>query len=202
MKYYYLPKILNQGLNQLWTTPVYYGKIDNQKILNKASQFILENFNLLKPPSDFDEVNILESSATMIEFKNQIVEPAFEEYLNLSFNLSLKQFEDYNYKSWIAGSKKGYSIYLHNHSGSQFAAVFYLLCEADQGGTLTMADPRVNANRGYNIPFTSEFSNVDMNPTSGSYVIMPSYVYHYTDMFQGSLRLAIPVDLFLGPFKS
>lgn len=202
MNSYYLPKKLTQGLSHLWTTPVYYGQIEDQEILNAASQYILEHYNLLKPPSELeDETNILDSSPIMKDFKNQIVESCFEKYLNLSFNISLSQFEDYSYKSWITGSKKGYSINLHNHSGSQFAAVFYFLCEDNQGGILTMADPRTNANRAYDIPFKQEFSNVEINPTSGSYVIMPSYVYHYTDMFQGSMRLAMPVDLFLGSFK-
>jgi len=34
-------------------------------------------------------------------------------------------------------------------------------------------------------------------PSSGEYIIFPSYIYHYTLPFSGALRLAVPVDLFL-----
>lgn len=203
MKEHFLPQNLTIGLNNLWKTPLYYGNIEDESLLNRVCQDILSRYNLLRPPSELnDETNILDSSDTLIQFKKQIVDSAFNQYLYQAYNVTLDQFEEYSYKSWIAGSKSGYSINLHNHSGSQFAAVFYLACENEQGGTLTMSDPRVNANRGYDIPFKRDFANVDFSPSTGSYIIMPSYVYHYTDTFKGALRLAMPVDLFLGPLKS
>lgn len=203
MNSHYLPQQLNSDLNILWSTPVYQGEIDNTELLNQVCQDILGRYDLTTPPSEFkDDTNVLYESDILISFKNKIVEPAFEKYLNQAYNVSLNQFEDYSYKSWLAGSRKGYSINLHNHSGSQFAAVFYLACDDSKDGILTMADPRGNANRAYDVPFKRDFANITFQPYTGSFIIMPSYVFHYTDTFQGTLRLAMPVDLFLGPFKS
>jgi predicted 2-oxoglutarate/Fe(II)-dependent dioxygenase YbiX len=66
-----------------------------------------------------------------------------------------------------------------------------------KGGELVLLDSRTNANRGYKEEFKKLFENKTYLPTSGEYLMFPSHVYHHTIPFTGSMRLAMPVDLFL-----
>ena len=112
--------------------------------------------------------------------------------------MDLTDFPDRSLRSWITGTRNGYMIPAHNHSGASVSAVFYLMCEEDnQGGELVAIDPRTNANRGYKDEFKPLFANLVYTPQSGEYLMFPSYLYHHTNVFTGSLRLAMPVDLFL-----
>ena len=127
----------------------------------------------------------------------QIAEEKFREYLSLVFE---KNLDDYYYKlsAWLTGSSGGYSMDLHNHSGSPFVSVFYLMCEEqDAGGELVIQDPRVNANRGYLPDFQDHFKPVEFIPTTGDVIIMPGYLYHSVKVYKSAMRFAVPVDLLL-----
>jgi hypothetical protein len=191
--------MLNNGYNKLWPTTVLLDKITNDNLLNNVIQTILQEVNLDVPVSDFQDFDILQDGPnTLQEFRDAVVIPAFKNYLK-HHNIDLNEFPNFKLRSWIAGAKDGYMIPLHNHSGAAFSAVFYLMCDdVGKGGELMLVDPRTNANRGYNIEeYKKEFSQQTYMPSSGEFVIFPGFLYHYTLPFTGSLRLAMPVDLFL-----
>lgn len=189
---------LKYGTNDLWPTQILKGKIEDKQ-LAKVCDSIFTTVDLDKPPNDFqEEFDILiDGPKELRKFKKTVVIPAFENYLN-SIGTSLKEFQSYKLRAWMTGVKNGYMLPIHNHCGSHFSGVFYLMCEeSDKGGELIAVDPRGNANRGYLDEFKPLFQNLVYQPTSGDYVIFPSYLYHHTNVFTGSLRLAMPVDLFL-----
>jgi hypothetical protein len=187
---------LTNGVNLLWPNQVLSGNIEEKDLLDKFSQTIFESVDFSSNRfSEFDP--LIEGPEICQEFKNKVVVPCFEKYLN-NMGLNLQSFGNYRLKSWITGSKEGYSISAHNHSGASLSAVFYLLVgNRVTGGDLVIIDPRTNANRGYLDAFKPFFENKVFTPQSGEYIIIPGYLYHHTTTFYGSLRLAMPVDLFL-----
>jgi hypothetical protein len=189
--------MLKSGLNNLWPTQVYKGSILN-KHLDPTLNAIFQDVDLDHPYSDFQDFDILnDGPEALINFKDKVVWPAFENYFK-EIGMDLKEFPNRSLRSWITGTRNGYMIPAHNHSGSSVSAVFYLMCEEDnQGGELVAIDPRTNANRGYKDEFKPLFANLVYAPQSGEYLMFPSYLYHHTNVFTGSLRLAMPVDLFL-----
>lgn len=196
------PKI-QSGFSNLWPTTVYQGNIENKELVEEVVNDSLFMFDFDKPPSDLVEnTNVLFASESLIKFKDRVVLPSFNHYLQHKWNVSLDDFEEYNLKSWYTGAKKGYDIQYHNHSGAQLSSIFYLLIEGNHGGELLLADPRTNANRGYFGKMFEDFSMKAFTPMSCTFIIFPSFLYHFTDMFEGTIRLGIPVDLFLGNFKS
>jgi hypothetical protein len=121
----------------------------------------------------------------------------YAEFFKEALEMDLNDFE-YDFKSWLTGSTNGYNMDIHNHSGAQFAAVFYLLAEEqDQGGELVIHDPRVNANRGFHTKFKHFFNPIEHTPSTGDVLIMPGYVYHSVRPYHSSLRMAVPVDIFI-----
>jgi hypothetical protein len=190
--------MLKLGLNNLWPTQVYLGNIENKQALDNACQSIFVHENLFATTSGhFQDLDVLrDGSAEMQIFRDEIVWPAFSNYLN-ELGIDILQYPDRHLKSWLTGSKQGYMIPAHNHSGASVSAVFYLLCDEDRAGELILMDPRTNANRGYKDEFKSLFENKIYSPKSAEYIMFPSYLYHHTVPFLGKLRLAIPVDLFL-----
>lgn len=190
--------MLKSGMNNLWPTEVYLGKIENKELLNDFCQYLFLNEDLSTPMSgNLSKVDLLRDGPPEAQnFRDKIVWPAFENYLaQLGFDIS--KYDDRRLKSWLTGSQNGYSITAHNHSGASVSAVFYLLCDENQGGDLILMDPRANANRGFKPDFQRLFENKTYKPRSGEFVMFPSYVYHHTVPFTGKLRLAMPVDLFL-----
>jgi len=188
---------LTSGLNNLWPTPVYKGVI-SKDILESTVQAIFQEVDLDHPYSDFQSFDLLnDGSAALVNFRDSVVWPEFENYLKL-LNIDISKFPDRRLRSWITGTRNGYMIPIHNHSGAAFSAIFYLMSEEkDVGGELIAVDPRTNANRGYKDEFKPLFSNLSYLPSTGEFLILPSYLYHHTVTFTGSLRLAMPVDLFL-----
>jgi hypothetical protein len=185
---------MNRGLTNLWATPVLYDKIEDNNLLNRTIDYILTNYDLDFPPSDFQKYDILKDGGDVLgEFKSNVVLPAFERYFELA---GIEKFKHYGINSWLAGPKKDYYIPIHNHSGASLSAVFYLMCEDNKGGSFTLVDPKFNANRSYHANFNKLFKPETIMPLSGDIIIFPSYAYHYTMPFNGSLRLAIPVDLY------
>ena len=166
-------------------------------LLEKTSNYILSNYgDEIKVKSNLINENILENK-NLLEFKDNVIIPAFDEFYKKEFELSLKE-KKYHLKAWITGKGFSYSMPLHNHSGSYLSAVFYLLCEEnDKGGELVLQDPRFNANRGYKEEYNKWFNNETMTPKTGQFIIFPSFLYHNVKTFYGKIRLAMPVDLIL-----
>ena len=190
---------MDYGLNTLFPTPMLLDKVANTDLLNEVIQELLLTINLASPPSDFQKYDVLrEGSPVIQEFKNTVVIPTFEKYLNQVCATSLTSYTEYWMKSWVTGTGYDYVIPVHNHSGASVSAVFYLLCEEqDKGGKLMMIDPRPNANRGYDINFKPLFEPQSLLPKTGDIAVFPSFLYHYSTVFKGKLRLAMPVDLFV-----
>lgn len=185
-------------LKQLWSTPVYHDVIDGT-ITDKLTQKLLTSYDIFNPPTDINKINLFEDiSEEIVDFKNKVVIPAFDKFIDLSLNKSLNDWAGYRLNGWLTGSAKDYSMRLHNHSGAQLSAVFYLLCEdLDSGGEISFTDPRYNSNRGYDQSFNEWFDPLTITPKSGTMIIFPSYLYHQISTYKSNLRLAIPVDLFL-----
>ncbi len=190
---------MNYGLNDLWPTTVKLSKIKDKGLLDELVQEILASPYMKNPPSDFQEFDILrDTSKISRKFLKDEVTTAFDEYLQEVLDVSLCDYQAYQLRSWLAGTNNSYMIPTHNHSGASLSAVFYLLTDAmGAGGSIELLDPRVNANRGYDKNFKKLFDKQVLTPQSGDVIIFPSFVYHYTLPFDGSIRLAIPVDLLL-----
>lgn len=186
---------LTTGINNLWPTPVYYGTIENKELLDNVCQQLLISSSITSTFQEYDPLADEEDS-TMQQFKNQVVWPAFTEYFDI-LGIDISKFPARRLRSWLSGVSN-YMIPVHNHSNAVFSAVFYLLSESSaRAGELILVDPKTNANRGYKAEFKHLFENKIFSPSSGEYLILPSYVYHHTVPFTGSIRLAMPVDLFL-----
>jgi hypothetical protein len=188
---------MNKGFNQLWPTVTYLGEIDHT-ILESVCQTIFSEIDLEHPTGDFQKFDLLKDGSEIFQqFRDTVVWPAFENYLK-HLDINIEEFPNRKVRSWLTGVYNGYAIPAHNHSGASVSAVFYLMC-SDQyrGGELVLLDSRTNANRGYKEQFKKLFENKTYLPTSGEYLIFPSHVYHHTIPFTGSMRLAMPVDLFL-----
>ena len=189
---------MNRKIHTLWPNQVLINNINNKEILENFTNNIFEDCNLDKPFSEVQNTCIFENGSEIFkQFRDEIVLPAFEEYLDL-IGIDKNKFPKRKVKAWITGAKRGYMIPPHNHSGASLSGIFYILNEEkDKGGELVLQDPRNNANRGYKEEFKFLFEDKKYMPLSGEYIIFPSYIYHYTLPFSGALRLAVPVDLFL-----
>jgi hypothetical protein len=193
--------MLKLGMNNLWSTPVYKGSMTEEDYLPVLNYFLI-NENAPRDNFEQRDFDILDDGSDILQnFKNKVVHKVFNDYINdLDLDLPknpLGENIEYWTRSWLAGSKHGYMIPVHNHSGAHFSAVFYFLCTDDnKGGELVLMDPRTNANRGYTSAFKSMFQNEQFLPKSGEFIIFPSFLYHHTNVFTGTTRLAMPVDLF------
>jgi len=185
-------------IKQLWSTPILQRKMNDflrEELINR----LMQDYDIFNPPSDYSKINVLDNQATEIQqFLYGEVLPSFEEFCDLSLNKTLSDWTGYRVNGWLTGSSKDYSMQLHNHSGSQFSAVFYLLCEEQEmGGEIVFTDPRQNANRGYDSKFSNWFEPLKITPKSGDILVFPSYLYHTVLTYHSNLRLAMPVDCFL-----
>ena len=184
--------MLKSGINHLWASPVYKTSISEEQA-NSLLNDIMSVEDISEPrPNSLD--NDLSERVPLLK---QLAVEKFSEYLKLAHN---KNLDDYYYKlsAWLTGSSGGYSMDLHNHSGSPFVSVFYLMCEEkDSGGELVIQDPRTNANRGYLPDFQEHFAPVEFTPASGDVIIMPGYLYHSVKVYKSNMRFAVPVDLLL-----
>jgi hypothetical protein len=181
-----------------WSTPILLGKITNKDAVDHTISHILENYDLVNPPSDLAGDNIFDDPGFDL-FKTKIVIPAFNQWLKKTLNgKTLKDFDNPTFRGWLAGAHSGYQIKTHNHSGSQVGAVFYLLNDQTESGKIIFFDPRFNANRNYKTEMWGElFEPLTVDAVENTFVIFPSFVYHQTTNFTGNLRIAIPVDLFV-----
>jgi hypothetical protein len=188
---------MKKGFNSLWPTDLYLGSVNDTNLLDRVTQDIILSTDLDQPSSDFQSFDILsDGPSSLQEFRDTVVIPNFLDYLK-HVNVKVNT-DDIRVKSWITGTRNQYMIPIHNHSGASLSAVYYFICEEhDKGGELVLVDPRTNANRGYVDSFKPMFENKLYKPSSGEFVIFPSFLYHHTIPYLGKLRLAMPVDLFL-----
>jgi len=184
--------MLKSGINQCWSTPIYKTQIT----LNQCEELVQEillTTNIKKPQSEYDG-GLLTDKIPLL--KDLAIEK-YSEFFKEVFNNDLNDMS-YEFSSWLTGSCKGYSMNIHNHSGAQFAAVFYVLSDdIDKGGELVAYDPRANANRGYSGKMAEMFEPIEYAPQTGDVIIMPGYVYHSVKTYHSNLRLAVPVDIFI-----
>lgn len=190
---------MNYGINNLWPTPVMLGKMADLELNSKMAQeiLLLENMNMTDENNIFDTDN-----PTILDFKNKVVIPAFSDYMKNILDLEIEKYQDLRMNAWLTGTFPGYTMRLHNHRGSEFSGVFYVLNEdKSAGGQIAFVDPRCNANRGYEKRIKDKlFSDIEYLPETGEYLIFPSFLYHHVMPYLSSLRIAIPVDIFLGPY--
>jgi hypothetical protein len=185
---------MNQGMNYLWPTPIMKDKINNTDLLNKVVDQILVTTELDDLSNNFQRYDPFRDDQSDIiqEFKTSIVIPAFEKFMQIE---TIPGYKSCHVKSWVSGSKAGYVLHPHNHSGASLSGVFYLMFEeTDVGGEILFQDPRFNANRAYQENFNKWFDDLTIMPATGDILIFPSYLYHYTSMFTGLIRLALAVD--------
>ena len=189
---------MNKGVHALWPNQVLINNINNKELLENFTNSVLQDSDLDKPFNAMQDICMFKDGSKIFkQFRDKIVLPAFDDYLDL-IGIDINKFPDRKVKGWITGSKPGYVIPPHNHYGASLSAIFYILNEEkNKGGELVLQDPRINANRGYRNEFKFLFEDKKYMPSSGEYIIFPSYIYHYTLPFSGALRLAVPVDLFL-----
>lgn len=182
---------LAQGLNYLYPTPVYLSKISTKDCEDLLTS-VMQNELVVNPDGD-DSSLILKKIPKLRE----LAEQKFSEYLESVYGLSLNDYK-FHMKAWLTGSKGGYSMETHNHAGSPFIAVFYVMAECqDRGGEIVLTDPRINANRGYSLEFQPQFAPTVHAPETGDVLIFPGFLYHHVRHYNSTLRIAIPVDLFL-----
>lgn len=186
-------------MHSLWPTNVLTGEIENKSLVDSISQHIfqkytLENFQI----SDLSDRNIFEEDDFFDDFKKEIVDPCFNKWLQEILKVSIYDFKRNSMKAWFAGSQIGYNMVNHNHANACLSAVFYLLIEGNKNGDVFFFDSRTNANRGYEDPIWNDlFRPFVFTPKTYSFVVFPSFLYHQVTPFNGNIRLAIPVDLFL-----
>jgi hypothetical protein len=182
--------MLRFGFNQIYPTNVYYDRIWGEKKLNEIVGEILSLYDVNSV--EMGEQNLFVSTSKIIrECKIDIVEH-FDYYLRNHFY----RYESSNYTKIVNGwiSSNG-DISKHNHAGSHFTGVFFLM--ADNKDSIGFTDPRTNANRGY--PRELQFAHDDLvfTPNSGDCLIFPSFLYHYVKANTDKLKLCVAVDLTL-----
>lgn len=179
-----------------WPTHILTGALSQRELVDETVSHILQEYNLEQPPGDINSENIFDDPK-LKPFKEQIVEPAFDEWLK-NVGKSIYDYPNRSMRAWITGTGYDYTIMTHNHSGAHLSAVFYLFNDSPgRGGELVLFDPRANANRAYKSDWNDYFGPMKIRTPSYTFAVFPSFVYHQTTPFKGKLRLAIPVDLFI-----
>lgn len=178
----------------LWPTTVGVGKFSSEEF----AQYILMNYNIEKPPGDADGFDIFEDNTSYMNSFKKTAYNAFDDYLQNTIGKRISDWNQYEMKAWITGHGEDYSMTIHNHSGAHLSGVFYVLAEDQKsGGDIVFSDPRSNANRGYDEWFNPMFKRHHHRPKTGDYMIFPSFTYHHVNPYYSSLRICIPVDLYL-----
>lgn len=187
-------KGVNMELDYAWPTAIGKGKFDSLEL----SQYLLMNYDLSNPKSEADGYNIFEDGTSYISNFKEVALKAFNDYLQKTIRKNISDYGGYELKGWITGHGAPYNMSLHNHFGAHLSAVFYVLSEDKTGGgEIVFTDPRFNANRGYDMWFKDMFRDKVILPETGDYLIFPSFLYHYVLPYYSSLRIAVPVDLYL-----
>lgn len=176
-----------------WPTMFGSGKFE----INGLIEHILTNYDLSNLASEVDSNIFDDNSEVMQKFKNEAYN-CFDTYLLETTGKRISDYHSHEIKGWITGHGKDYSMTIHNHSGAHLSGVFYVMAEdKSSGGDIVFSDPRSNANRGYDEWFDPMFKHVRHTPETGDYMIFPSFTYHHVNPYYSSLRVCIPVDLYL-----
>jgi len=188
---------MNEHVEQLYPTNIMTGSfLDYARLSELTNELLVTGPLVASPNTIMGDRDLFDSDLVELDqFKQQVVVPAFDQYLKMAHDMNLSEFSRYKFKSWISSN----TLNLHNHAGSHFSGVFYIQSESSQGGALQLYDPRSNANRGYPQydKLTSHFARKDFHANTGDFIIFPSFLYHTVGTFVGNLRIAMPVDLFL-----
>jgi hypothetical protein len=183
--------MLNAGLNLAWPTQIYKTSIDAE-ICSQIANQVLSIEDVLKPQGDWTS-NLIDQ----IPLFKEVATEKFASFFHDVYDFDINAVK-FSLKAWLTGTTNGYYMPIHNHSGSQFVSVFYIMAEEESaGGEIVLQDPRVNANRGFMPPFINDFASIEHKPKTGDVLIFPAYVYHYVKPYTSRLRLAIPTDIFL-----
>lgn len=178
-------------MNLAWPTQIYKTSI-NSDICGQIATQILSIEDVLKPQGDWTS-NLIDRIPLLKEVATEKYTLFFQDVYDFDLNSI-----EFSLKAWLTGTTSGYNMATHNHSGSQYVSVFYIMAEEEtSGGELVLQDPRFNANRGFMKPFIDDFLPIEHLPKTGDVLIFPGYVYHYVKQYSSQLRLAIPVDIFL-----
>lgn len=183
--------MINLGINTLWPSVLYYDTVKDKTLLDSVCTELLssmsESINRTPPnhPITFDCSNILDLNLDIVHtFKQQVITPAFECYLQTVYGKSLDNY-DVTYKSWLAKYRDGRHMPTHLHPDSQISAVIYLMAEEmDKGGAIEFTD-------------CCTLDKIVHQPVTGDIIIFPSYLKHNITAYHGKMRIAMPVDLFL-----
>ena len=190
---------MNEGLNNLWPTAILKDKVEGLKnidILDKVRLYLLTSMSDENKMSLSDKNYNIFDDDRLQRFKKYIVIPAFKKYLQETLNKEITEDRFY-LRGWCTGHNTNFTMPLHNHGSSHLSAVFYILSEDNNGGSLILSDPRSNANRGYTNEFSDWFEKIIFKPKTGDIIIFPSFLYHGVETYYGKKRLSIPVDLIL-----
>lgn len=180
------------GMNELWPTKVKLLKMDMTEMANE----VLSVIDMSKPASNLGGVDLFDTqNPVFLRFKEAVL-AEFSEYLREVTGFGLQDYPHSFTKAWLTYGSGTTMIPYHNHAGSQFSAVFYLMADGD--GDIVFTDPRGNANRGYDSNMLRvEFSPVKHSPQAGDALIFPSFLFHYVAPFTSRFRICLAVDLFL-----
>ena len=182
------------NFEKLWPTVVGSGKFYPTNL----ATHIFMNYDLQSPPSDVGGYNILEDNSTEMQNFKKVVYDCFNSYLKETVGKQISDWKHHEMKGWITGHGADYSMTIHNHSGAHLSGVFYVMAEDQKsGGDIVFSDPRSNANRGYDEWFDPMFKRFHHKPETGDYMIFPSFTYHHVNPYYSSLRICVPVDLYL-----
>jgi len=185
--------MINKGFNNCWPTPILKDCIKDKKLLNLIVSYIHLNYI----NKDITDKNILEDTFFNSLVDNEIL-PIFNKYLN-SINIELTE-EQYFLRGTVIGSNIINTVPTHNQYDSHITGLFYLLSdEKETGGTLTLKDPRFNADRGYHLnkKFKNWFQTKIITPQTTDVIIFPSFAYNNIDISYGKIKLIMQIELTL-----
>jgi len=178
----------------LWPTTILKGKFDTDGMVD----YILTNYDINNLHSETSGYNMFDTDhETLNKFKDMCY-GHFDDYLTKTLDKKISDWGSYTMKAWLTGHGKDYNMTIHNHSGAHLSAVYYVLAEQENaGGAIVFSDPRTNANRGFDDKWGVMFEQFKHMPKTGDFMIFPSFTYHHVNPYLSSLRMCIPVDLFL-----
>ena len=181
-------------IKKLFSTNVLIDNFLDYDRLSELTTELLSNTFVNDEDGPVDSIDLFDYDLPELQnFKNCIIIPSFKKYLKEVFDIDY--FEG-KFKSWLWNSNNN-NMDVHNHSGAHISGVFYILTDG-KNGKLKLHDPRVNANRGYNVrqEFTKHFMDEIIIPNTTDYIIFPSYLYHSVVQVNNT-RISLPVDLYI-----
>ena len=179
----------------LWPTTMMVHEVEDEELMSESLAFLMSNRKELVNKENKKSC-ILENEP-LKQLKEKVFLPAFDKYLQETCNRKLDDWS-YNLNGWLVSYGEGQSLNYHNHRGSQLSSVLYMMADSeDDGGDVLFTDPRQNANRGYDLHFSSWFESFRLKPKCGQLIVFPSFLYHYVETYRSNIRMALPVDCFL-----